>query len=56
MTYIQVKKTYKHWAYLCTVKDLYYNGIMAYSFGVANNMELVYDYLKQLIRTIAIRD
>ncbi len=48
MTYIQVKKPYKNWIYLCTVKDLYHNQIIAYSFGVPNNLELIYDCLKQL--------
>ena len=38
MTYIQVKKPSKHWAYLCVAKYLYHNEIMAYACVAYNNM------------------
>lgn len=48
ITYIEVKKPFKRWLYLCAIKDLYNHEIVAYSMGTNQGMQLVYSALQQL--------
>lgn len=48
ITYLEVKKSSHKWAYLCAIKDLYNQVIVAYSIGTSLKMKLVYDALEQL--------
>src|SRR5699024_11652143 len=48
ITYLEVKKGRQKWAYLCAIKDLYNNEIVAYSMGTSMDTNLVYEALDQL--------
>ncbi|WP_240620171.1 IS3 family transposase [Peribacillus acanthi] len=48
ITYVEVKKPIKRWAYVCAVKDLFNNEIVAYTVGPHQGMSLVLDSLNQL--------
>lgn len=48
ITYIKVKAPYPKWAYLCAVKDLYNQEIVAYDVCESQNMRQVYRVLHQL--------
>ena len=48
ITYIKVKAPYPKWAYLCAVKDLYNQEIVAYDVCESQNMIQVYRVLHQL--------
>lgn len=48
ITYIKVKAPYPKWAYLCAVKDLYNQEIVAYDVCESQNMAQVYRVLEQL--------
>ncbi|MDB8553655.1 IS3 family transposase [Turicibacter sanguinis] len=48
ITYVKVKAPYPKWAYLCAVKDLYNQEIVAYDVCESQNMAQVYRVLEQL--------
>jgi transposase InsO family protein len=48
ITYLEVLKPHKNFLFLCAIKDLYNNEIVAYSIGENQKMSLVYEVLKQL--------
>ena len=48
ITYVKVKAPYPKWAYLCAVKDLYNQEIVAYDVCESQNMAQVYRVLDQL--------
>lgn len=48
ITYIKVKAPYPKWAYLCAVKDVYNQEIVAYDSCESQNMAQVYRVLDQL--------
>jgi len=48
ITYIEVKKSFQKWIYLCAIKDLYNGEIVAYSIGTNQGMKLVYRALDDL--------
>jgi len=48
ITYLEVLKPHKNFLFLCAIKDLYNNEIVAYSIGQNQTMSLVYEVLKQL--------
>jgi putative transposase len=48
ITYVEVKKSFKRWMYICAVKDLYNNEIVAYHMSTTQDMKLVLHTLYQL--------
>jgi transposase InsO family protein len=48
ITYLEVLKPHKNFLFLCAIKDLYNNEIVAYSIGQNQKLELVYQTLEQL--------
>lgn len=48
ITYLEVLKPHKNFLFLCAIKDLYNNEIVAYSIGKNQKLELVYQTLEQL--------
>lgn len=48
ITYLPVKKGPNRFMYLCAIKDLFHDEIVAYSLGLRQDMELVYEALEQL--------
>lgn len=48
ITYLEVLKPYKNFLFLCAIKDLYNNEIVAYSIGQNQTMTLIYEALDQL--------
>jgi len=48
ISYLEVKKGIHKWVYLCAIKDLYNNEIVAYSMGTCMDTNLVYRALNEL--------
>lgn len=48
ITYIEVKKGSQKWVYVCAIKDLFNQEIVAYSIGTSQEMNLVYKALEAL--------
>ena len=48
ITYLEVLKPYKNFLFLCAIKDLYNNEIVAYSIGQNQTMTLIYEAIDQL--------
>ncbi|WP_096550421.1 IS3 family transposase [Ureibacillus thermosphaericus] len=48
ITYIRVKRGRQKWVYLCAIKDLFNEEIVAYSMGTSLEMKLVYRALEKL--------
>jgi putative transposase len=48
ITYVEVKKPFKRWMYVCAVKDLYNNEIVSYHMSTTQDMRLVLQTLHQL--------
>ena len=48
ITYLEVLKPQKNFLFLCAIKDLYNNEIVAYSIGQNQTMTLIYEALEQL--------
>jgi len=48
ITYLPVKKGPNKFIYLCAIKDLYHDEIVAYSIGARQDLELVYEALERL--------
>lgn len=47
ITYLEIKKGRQKWAYLCAIKDLFNQEIVAYSMGTSLELDLVLRSLKQ---------
>ncbi|MGG3575414.1 IS3 family transposase, partial [Bacillus gobiensis] len=48
ITYAKVAKGFQQWVYVCAIKDLFNQEIVAYSMGTSQNMRLVYRALEKL--------
>jgi putative transposase len=48
ITYVKVKKPFVRWAYVCAIKDLFNNEIVAYTVGPHQGLMLVMEAINQL--------
>ncbi|WP_240338540.1 IS3 family transposase [Peribacillus alkalitolerans] len=48
ITYIEVKKPGRRWIYLCAIKDLFNNEVVAYNISQQQDMKLVLETIQQL--------
>lgn len=50
ITYVEIKKGKRKWAYVCAIKDLFNGEIVSYSISTSQNMELVFQAIDGLKR------
>lgn len=48
ITYLEITKPYRYFIYLCAIKDLFNNEIVAYSIGDTQELSLVFEALAEL--------